>query len=64
VVETEVPEPSDRTEAGCSHETGLDLFEVTVIAERSHGGADSGIDGTVCPLGYRVGDNERFEEQG
>ena len=59
----EVSESGDRTEVSQLERARLDLFEVTVVAERLHGVADRRVDGTVGPLGHRVGDVECFEEQ-
>ena len=56
-------ESGDRTELSHLKRARLDLFEVAVIAERLHGVADRRVDGTVGPLGHRVGDVESFEEQ-
>jgi hypothetical protein len=62
-VEVEVPEPGDRTQDQPSGGARLDLFEVTVVAERLDGVADRRVDRPVGSLGHRVGDLESFEEK-
>jgi len=58
-----VSEPGDRTEVRQVERTRLDQVEVTVVAEHRHGTADRRVDRTLGPVGHRVGDVERLEEQ-